>query len=1032
MKSKRIIQILLLILMTIVSVPNVKAVGTGVDASTGHNIPLVVESGHYSWWPSSGPQGIRITIAYANGTNAGNRVAGSVSVDYSSYTNLSSYYHFGTKKSKIEYIGKTNFSGCPSSNAAINGGCNLGNFMTRSGYIYKKPLVALENIIMSKNLPSTYMATYLQNYINVSKPSSRETLKLLINDLSGATTSPEMQTIKNEIAALDNCELRGTCNSDVDGIMTDQKYVFIVEPVSYIYVQSGKYKIAVTATEAALLMTVPGWVGGVTHNNQPKAIYVKEDWFSSNPSNIIYKVAGTLESKVTSTAYLKSSEIYGHSGVGVGVFYIYGASKPAPVVTTCTDTVCGKSTTCNDIEDWTKIKSIPASYVDSSLGDPTYCPVLCRQEVVTNFPSKTSEIIAGSHFVFEPIEITTTKECRSDVKLSAFKTKYADLNAKKATAYLAMKEAEAKKNAWAAIYKAKTVDLIEKPTGVDDIGACEYQSSGIPKDTWPYNSIFCPNATGSSSVLEGVSADYSYDLIDYISGPSGLTVINANVNKKKICRLREFVSPSDINTGIKTYPSGPIADGSNNIHKATSVIAVVGGNYNVTYTDNYAATNTLKYYVEPIYLCKFNQNQTISNYPSYTSSGGGTACDGDGCPGVDETTGRCILMDGEGISFKWRYTSPVTGNPVIVGGATDDTYTCVTAESVTALNDAYNSAKTTYDSYVSQINTLTSNFSKCDDWATKLDLNVKPSVRAVVTQKTDTGNVSDTYTLVNTAGTISAPSLKTVCPAGNAECSRKIYPKNCSYNSTTKRASCSTGSEYTSYPNITAASDTSVETLTYNLAAGVNQYVAVPSGKVYSNKTSFDANQKFIDIGYPNYTFAFKADLKVAGTISIQFKNIGENSHFDLSLKNKIAGGYSNYVCDYEFSRDRFDFVYRQVDLSNPFPYGDGTGREAGLNWSFDKERDLIDIYIIKNRDVVGDKIYSLEPMYVIDFTKNSSVIKDIKDYNYKNAYTNFDMKCTEGLYCRSNFLRSDLMKTVVESTCGMNDDWLKCSGVKK
>lgn len=93
---------------------------------------------------------------------------------------------------------------------------------------------------------------------------------------------------------------------------------------------------------------------------------------------------------------------------------------------------------------------------------------------------------------------------------------------------------------------------------------------------------------------------------------------------------------------------------------------------------------------------------------------------------------------------------------------------------------------------------------------------------------------------------------------------------------------------------------------------------------------------------------------------------------------------------------------YRVIDLRNPFPgvsakFGvsifntNVAGRKPGQNWN---SLNLVKKEILNNRGVSGDKVYSLEPLF--EFNLTPSVIQRIRNYNDKNSYDDFTLKCKQ------------------------------------
>ena len=112
------------------------------------------------------------------------------------------------------------------------------------------------------------------------------------------------------------------------------------------------------------------------------------------------------------------------------------------------------------------------------------------------------------------------------------------------------------------------------------------------------------------------------------------------------------------------------------------------------------------------------------------------------------------------------------------------------------------------------------------------------------------------------------------------------------------------------------------------------------------------------------------------------------------------------------------DLVFRPISLSNPFPGQNGKGRSMGSPWTDDLKK----TYITNRSDV-----YSKKPLYSITLTPSS--IKQIRDYNKKNSYDDFNLICSNGEACYSIFLRnySKIVNTNKSNCYNANDrNWEK------
>lgn len=118
------------------------------------------------------------------------------------------------------------------------------------------------------------------------------------------------------------------------------------------------------------------------------------------------------------------------------------------------------------------------------------------------------------------------------------------------------------------------------------------------------------------------------------------------------------------------------------------------------------------------------------------------------------------------------------------------------------------------------------------------------------------------------------------------------------------------------------------------------------------------------------------------------------------------------------------NIIYRPISLTNPFPDKNSNNYRETLGLWNKKSAEL---FITKNREVNDYEVYNLTPMYSITLTPSD--IKSIREYNKKNSYSDFNLECENGLYCRSNFLRNSNFSHIVniDNSCAMGNDWYAC-----
>lgn len=151
-------------------------------------------------------------------------------------------------------------------------------------------------------------------------------------------------------------------------------------------------------------------------------------------------------------------------------------------------------------------------------------------------------------------------------------------------------------------------------------------------------------------------------------------------------------------------------------------------------------------------------------------------------------------------------------------------------------------------------------------------------------------------------------------------------------------------------------------------------------------------------------------------------------------VQTRVAQGHSinsaKRYCNDNFCSNRNMFVYRTIDLKNPFPSIDADksvsqnnlrygmfnlnvrGRYPGYNWN---GVNIVKSEIIQNRNTNDYNIYNKTPLY--HFELDTSTILEIREYNKKQAqyddgYNDFTLSCVQdennrylGAACLSRFV---------------------------
>lgn len=190
-----------------------------------------------------------------------------------------------------------------------------------------------------------------------------------------------------------------------------------------------------------------------------------------------------------------------------------------------------------------------------------------------------------------------------------------------------------------------------------------------------------------------------------------------------------------------------------------------------------------------------------------------------------------------------------------------------------------------------------------------------------------------------------------------------------------------------------------------------------------------DMKQELIENG--TY-LTVKSDFYIPTTIKNGTRLI---AHRDIS----VGGATISYECNANvanyFSCNDDDcikgtrIIYRPISLTNPFPYTKNEGsymyRGLGANWS----KELAETYILNNRNVNDYSVYNLTPLYTITLTPSD--IKEIRQYNKKHSYNDFNLTCTDGYNCLSKFLWEDFNEIVdTGKSCAKSSGWdMSCYG---
>lgn len=205
-------------------------------------------------------------------------------------------------------------------------------------------------------------------------------------------------------------------------------------------------------------------------------------------------------------------------------------------------------------------------------------------------------------------------------------------------------------------------------------------------------------------------------------------------------------------------------------------------------------------------------------------------------------------------------------------------------------------------------------------------------------------------------------------------------------------------------------------------------YRYVSKGDHISTSLSGVNLNKYIDIGYGNLPVSYNTPTGEYD-ISLNYYNLGHISNTtktaidqvlesipDISDGKEMSDNYHEWLCKYsvdsELICDPSDkacsgglkVLYRPIDLKNPFPDINANGRKTGFNWCDGTDCSNTNKIV---QEVITNKIHitSKKPMYSFVLTPN--IIKQIRSYNRKNPYDDFNLVCEKstGKNCISDFV---------------------------
>ena len=1006
-----------------------------VDINHGANTTLIPCTGACdSSWPAP-MQGMRITLVYSDEAvttqscdiegeycssvfrvTKGERVRNYISIKTISSVDYSNHYS-SLNRSSVKYFGYN------SKLDYLKGSI----FVPKTGYVAYDPPGSLPNFISAGSGVSTVLEDYFRNtYLNLNN-EPYNLRKLMVN--LGAVDF--VTTLDYYGGYVNGKFTKKIKQKEWKQLETYYPYAFLIEPILYIditntpNVMSTVYnsRVAMTATEAGILYKnlaikedtetrrpVECFACGVTLRDLPRSIYTLDIHFAGTSNEIIGYNNDNFPTDLFDAAnkYMYSGTIFKKNGVGVGyaaVFKYINEVLPDPVIpptpeppaivvpeptpvpvpvtnTTCKVGSCGKPPYFKDDSNWANIIGNPA-YLDGSKGSsfsvtdwkgstnvlnysttttPTnkklLCPVYCRNEVTTNFPSTPSGgLAAGTNFQYSPVSTSTYRECQANIELELWQKDVAETEKRLEESERQLGRVQRKQAVWIDVSDNGVVN-----NGGGSIASSTFCRTETQSRTPQLNELKVNKSESCEKIKVYNPEIDDFVFIDRCSTTYNYTltcVYNGNVFSRTASSVvtadGRMLTPNPLPSQTRTFgkltmvTSASINAGgaSGTANCSVSEEVEVGKKY--TWNYQYFDLN-YPYGQDPI-------NKLITYQPTYVS-----------IPGISDSNVYCA---GEG-----DYSAEVT-----------------------MWRNAVNY-------YRNRLATLKSSMSNCYNWSANV---TTPNISVTQRQNLIGGTTkTNTYNLVVAKTATSGGTVKKSCidTNGTGICS-KTYTNN-------------SGGRIEMYTDVQSSITRKID---YTLPSSTNRYILKPSGEVVSNLPAPGVN--YIDVGYANYTVAFNSPNNVgSGTMTINYNNLGDHC--------TGTAGYGRYSCNYKGDEEAevrsFDFVYHTVDLSNPFSYyQDGSKREPGFNWRYDKTFESK--YITNNRGVAGDALYALEPMYVIDFTgENKAKLATIRQYNIANNYSSYKIKCNAGEQCKSDFLRGNIMSGAI-SGCGLDSNWNSCSG---
>lgn len=349
----------------------------------------------------------------------------------------------------------------------------------------------------------------------------------------------------------------------------------------------------------------------------------------------------------------------------------------------------------------------------------------------------------------------------------------------------------------------------------------------------------------------------------------------------------------------------------------------------------------------------------------------------------------------------------------------ENSYSSKLSSLSSTMNSRYStfvSAKATRDSSLAAIN-------NCSNWSSAINFNsFEPIIN--VSYDNEEYSLSDEQLASSLKSSTTSTSYNV---DGNWQGSEGPKKTISTYVCQTNGVTCSTTTSL--YSSNKQSGVTYKKSYDYTLRNNLFRYI----DKVTNLSTTIKpGGTNFIDIGYGNLPVSLSSNGKY--DISLSLTSFGSNNKFNSFIfganEPYLTGKCeTEYECEYNVNKlvqidTGLSVIFRSIALNSPFPGMSGSNtRPRGTNWSSSTD---VSRYITNNRGVTQDRIYyDKDPLYEIILTP--ATILEIREYNSQTSYSDFNLNCSNGQRCLSQFIRNSQFSNLFKG-CGLNDSSSKCN----